>query len=173
MRWLVAVLLVLSLSGCVCTPPSDGVTPQPTTTLLTTITAPDTPVQALTAKEGFESANRKVLSLRPDAVFVGVSGSVEGSGGSTQWEYQYDSLKGKKGYAVEASTGEIRERPYSFRAPLGPSWADSDKAAALCNVETGEFSLEVQDGKPVWTVIAEEKTCVVDAASGTLQGGDE
>lgn len=175
MRWLVAVALAVLLSGCICTPSSKDATTEPTTTIRTTATKPTTPaapVAALTALGGLETAKQRILALRPDAILVGVSGATDQAGESAQWEYQYDSLQGKKGYALDAS-GEVRERPYSFRADLGGSWTDSDRVAALCKAESGEFSLEVQDGKPVWTVITDGNTCLVDAATGTVIGGDE
>jgi hypothetical protein len=172
MRWVVWVALALLVSGCVCRPPPSDVLPLPPTTVKTTATSPDSPAAPITAKGGLESARRNMAAMRPDAVLVGVSGSVEKSGGSTQWEYQFDSLKGKKGYAVEAPSGEIMERPYSFRAGLEGSWVDSDEVASLCKADVGEFSLEVQDGKPVWTAITDGGVCLVDAAKGRVVGGD-
>jgi hypothetical protein len=168
MRRVVWIVLAVILAGCMSTPPNER-EKNPTTTIADE--APNAaPEGMMTAKAGIETAKARILAIRPDAVLVGVDGS---AGKSTQWEYQYDSFKGKKGYAVEIPSGQVRERPYSFRDGLGDSFTDSDKAATLCKTDSGEFTLEVQDGKPVWTVIADGEPCRVDAAAGRLLGGDE
>jgi hypothetical protein len=168
MRRVVWIVLAVILAGCVSTPPEVDEKTNPPTTIADEPPQDDTEY-ILTSKAGLENAKKRILAIQPDAVLVGVAGS---GGKSAQWEYQYDSLKGKKGYAVEMPSGQVRERPYSFRDGLGDSFADSDKAAALCKADSGEFNLEVQDGRSVWTVIAGGEPCLVDAATGTLLGGD-
>jgi hypothetical protein len=168
MRWSAALAFVVLLSGCISAPEAEESIPTAATLRQAESEAPSAP---FAAKIGLESANRAIRALRPDAVLVGVGGSADQSGASADWEYQYDSLEGKKGYAVEIPSGSVRERQFSFRSGVGESWVDSGKAASACGGEAGEYTLEVQDGKPAWTVITGDRTCVVDAVSGRLTGG--
>jgi hypothetical protein len=177
-EYLVAALVcaIILLAGCI-TPPPGNVTETPTPEIGPSPEINETPqpeVQPFAAKEKLVDARAGITWLRPDAELVGVQGSCEGDGKSVQWAYQFDSIAAGTGYMITIPGGaaSYRETAFSFRRPLGGQFVDSTQAASACGTGSGEFSLEVVGGTPVWTVISGSTVCEVNATSGQRIAGD-
>jgi hypothetical protein len=119
------------------------------------------PVALVTAKEGFAAAFTVAQRRAPDAVFVAASGTIAADGTSEAWRYSFDSRQRAKGYDV--LDGVVRERQFSFLAPLG-EWIDSPAVAKVCG--GGDATLE----RGRWTVVTEKGICELDAATGEPRG---
>ena len=170
------LLLVLLMAGALlfgCVTPSGNATPTPTPEV--TPAANETPAEVapFAAREGLSGARSGVIWLRADAVLSGVQGACDADGKSAVWEYSFDSLAAGQGYVVSVPGGarSLRDAPYSFRQALPSEWADSTAAAAACDMGSGDFSLEMRGGSPVWTVISGGTVCEVNATSGQRIGG--
>ena len=174
-----ALVLAISLLlfGCITpNPPLPGATPTPQPSPLITPAPNETPgeLAPFAAREGLAAAREGVTWLRPDAELVGVQGSCEGEGKSPSWQYSFDSRAAGIGYVVSVpgAAESMRDVTFSFSQPLGEQWADSTRAASACGAGAGDFSLEVRDGTPVWTIISGSTFCEVNATSGQRLAGD-
>ncbi|MDD5337665.1 MAG: hypothetical protein PHS02_04235 [Candidatus ainarchaeum sp.] len=170
---LISVFLILFLAGCTfLNPPGQNTTLQPNITINITQNQSLSPQQPFSAKDGLQAAETNILWFRNDSKLVSVKGSSEGAGLAPQWDYYFDSLSGSKGYAltVPDPDASIRDMPFSFLAPLNGLWIDSPAAASACGMDSAEFSLEVEDGIPVWTLISGSDVCRLNALNGALLG---
>jgi hypothetical protein len=167
---LVAVFVGALLFGCVAPPGNATPTPAPEVTPA----ANETPAEVapFAAREGLAEARAGIAWLRADAELSGVQGTCDGDGKSVEWQYSFDSRAAGQGYVVSAPGGarSMRDAAYSFRQALGEQWADSTQAASACGTGAGDFSLEMRDGSPVWTVISGSTVCEVNASSGERMG---
>ncbi|MFA5077463.1 MAG: hypothetical protein WC488_03480, partial [Candidatus Micrarchaeia archaeon] len=155
---LVSVFLIMFLAGCTFLTPDgkQNESAQPNITINITRDQSFSPQQPFSAKDGLQTAEKNIVWFRKDAKLVSVKGASEGAGLALQWDYYFDSLSGSKGYAltVPDPDASIRDMPFSFLAQLDESWMDSPAAASACGMDSAEFSLEVEGGVPVWTLIS-------------------
>jgi len=175
-----AIVIALSflIFGCICgSPPPVPIatpTPGPDATPEVSPDGPQEEIAPFPAKDGLTAARAGITWLRPDAELVGVQGSCEGEGKSSNWQYSFDSRAAGIGYVVNVPGGadSMRDLAFSFSQPLGEQWVDSTQAASACGTGAGDFSLEIRDGTPIWTLISGSTVCEVNATSGQRMEGD-
>jgi hypothetical protein len=127
-------------------------------------------VNPFTAKEGLSDATTAMHALWGDGYLVSVYSNCDGNGRAMEWQYSFDSPARKKGYVVAVpGDGMIRDKPFSFSNGLKDQWVDSNAAVTACG-KSGECSLEITDGKPIWTIVSGTEICEVDALNGKVLG---
>jgi len=119
--------------------------------------------EPFSAHTGLDEAKVAVQTYASDAVLISVYGVAESDGKSVQWEYTFNSMQNRKSYTITIPGKFARELPYAFMDTLGENWMDSTDASSQCHTP-GEYSLEMVEGSPVWTVSFESNVC--DATQG-------
>jgi hypothetical protein len=157
---LLALLGFVLLSGC-CAIPGMGGGETNQTQLGEEV---EIEVEPFSAHTGLAEAREAIRTYAPDAVLITVYGVAESDGKSVQWEYTFDSMQNRKSYTVTIPGKAVRERPYAFMDTLGEDWMDSTDASSQCHTP-GEYSLELAEGSPVWTVSFERNVCEASSAS--------
>ena len=120
--------------------------------------------EPFSAHIGLAEAKEAIRTYAPDAALITVYGVAESDGKSVQWEYTFNSMQNRKSYTVTIPGKAVRERPYSFMDALGENWMDSTDASSQCH-SPGEYSLEMAEGSPVWTVSFESNSCEASASA--------
>ncbi len=132
------------------------------------IEAPATP---FAARDGVANATAAAVKLVQDSKLVSIYGDCAQDGTAGQWQYYFNSVAAMTGYAVTVPDPELNARnvQYQARRLLPAQWQDSAVATKACG-HGGQCTLEMESGVPVWTVIAGQDVCKVDAATGAVMG---
>jgi len=157
---LLALLCFVLLSGC-CAIPGMGGGETNQTHLQEEV---EIEIDPFSAHTGLAEAKEAVRTYASDAVLITVYGVAESGGKSVQWEYTFNSMQNRKSYTITIPGNSVRERPYSFMDALGEDWMDSTDASSQCHTP-GEYSLEIAEGSPAWTVSFEGYACEASSAS--------